>query len=191
MCLFIFIFATGNEPSISNFPVFRSIISPEERMAFLSAFNFIMLGAILFLFHRETETTSNIAHVLVIPVFLICYFTIISYILGVYDATSIDNSSVALNTGIAFILLCFAILLMRPDTWFMKLYMIHDTGGMIARILVIPCCDSCQFLQGYCGYSERKEDMLNSETGTVFETVMYTLCLIVIISLDCNLCQKN
>jgi PAS domain S-box-containing protein len=179
---YLYLLSVGNEAAFSNLPLLRSIISPEERMAILTAFNFLMLGIILFLFHWKTETTSDISHVLLIPVFLICYFTIISYILGVYDATALGNHSVAINTGIAFFVLSFAILLLRPESWFMRLYTSQDSGGMITRILIFPVL-ALPVITGFMRIIGENRGMFNSETGTVIETVIYTFCLIVLISL--------
>ena len=41
--------------------------------------------------------------------------------------------SIALHTVIAFLLLCAALLLTRPDRGFMAVYLANDTGGIVAR----------------------------------------------------------
>ena len=180
--VYAFYFATGNEPSITRLPLLRSMVSPEERMALLSAFNFLFLGAILFLFQWENEITVNVSHVLIIPVFLISYFTIISYILGVYEITALNNHAVAINTGITAFVLGFGILLLKPGSWLMKLYTAHDTGGMIARILVMPVI-ILPLITGLLRIVGEKKGMFDLETGTVLEIVIYTFSLIILISL--------
>ena len=155
---------------------------PEERMAILSAFSFLILGIVLLLFHWKNELTSDIAHVLIIPIFLICFFTIISYILGVNDATVLSKDSVSINSGIAFFVICFAILMLRPDSWFMKLYTAPDTGGMISRILLLPVI-LLPVITGILRVFGERRGMFTSGTGTVLETVLYTFSLIILISL--------
>ena len=136
--VFLFILRTGNESSLTGISYLALFVAPLSRMSLLTAFNFSLTGCIIFLLSADKKITSDIAHVLIIPVILISYYVSVSYILGVYSATDIKDVSVAFNTGIAFCFICAAILLMSPDTWLLKVFTTADTGGIIARRLLPP-----------------------------------------------------
>jgi len=79
------------------------------RMALLTACNFLLIGFVIFLLSTDNTKNSDIAHVLIIPVTLINYFIIISYILGVYSTDESNEILVAMNTCMAFCGLCAAV----------------------------------------------------------------------------------
>ncbi len=47
-----------------------------------------------------------------------------------------------MNTGIAFCCICVAVMLMKPDTWLLKIYTSPDTGGYYRRdfspLMILP-----------------------------------------------------
>jgi hypothetical protein len=84
---YFYLLFTGHESPVTQLSFLSFILSPVRVMAFLTACNFLLIGCVLLLLSAEKEKASNIAHLLAIPVFLISYFIISSYILEVYSAT--------------------------------------------------------------------------------------------------------
>jgi PAS domain S-box-containing protein len=186
---FVYLNTSGKEFLISTGLFYHIFFSPEHRMAILTAVGFLLLGIILLLLLKKSKKASDFAHILVFPVYLICYFTIVSYILGVYNATALSNNAVAIFTGISFYLICFVIFLMRPYTWFMKLYTINDSGGLIARLLTIPVILLPIIIGAIRFYWERGR-VISSDEATVIETVIYTLALSIVTFLTTYFVRK-
>jgi PAS domain S-box-containing protein len=155
-------------------------LAPAWRMAFLTAINFLLLSCILFLLLRNRVKASAIAHVLIIPVFFISYFTIVSYILEVDSVKEVNKVAVALNTAIAFCGICAAILFMRPDTWLMKLYNSRDTAGIISRRLLLPAI-LLPVVIGWLRIHGERAGLFVSEEGVVIVAIIYTLCFLIMI----------
>jgi hypothetical protein len=134
----IYCFSTGHESSLTRVSFLSWFLSPANRMAFLTACNFLLSGCILILLSSYKVKAFSIAIILVIPVFLISYFTIVSYILDVNSLIELSHISISLNSSIAFCCLCSAILLIKPDSWFLRPIISRDTAGMISRRLLFP-----------------------------------------------------
>jgi PAS domain S-box-containing protein len=177
---YTYYYITGHNPGY--FPALELLFSSEKRMALLSAISFLLLGYIILLLQLDSRKSSNLAHILVIPVFLICYFTIVSYILGVYEATALNNNAVALFSGINFFVTCGIILLIRPETWLMKLFMMHDIAGYISRILIVPVI-TLPIIIGVLRIKGENIGAISFGEGVVLETVAYTTALIILTGL--------
>jgi PAS domain S-box-containing protein len=158
-------------------------------MDILTAVNFILTGCMLFLLAGEKKRSPGVAHIITIPVFLISYLTIISYILGVYKAADLKNISVALNTGIAFCGICLVVLLMRPDTWLMKLYLSRDTAGIISRKL-FPALVFLPVVIGWLRIQGEHAGVIKSEEGVALVAIAYVFCFIILIWLTARSIDK-
>lgn len=178
--VYLFYIRTGHEPSLTGVSYLTFFITPVSRMALLTAFNFFLIGCILFLLPTNKKESSRIAHAMVIPVTLVSYFVLVSYILGVYSVTELNEIPVALNTGIAFCGICVAIILMRPDTWLVKVVTSGDTGGIIARKL-IPTLMILPVVIGWLRIKGEHAGLYESEEGVVLVAVTYTVCFLVLV----------
>ncbi len=178
--VYLYFIKTGHELSLTGISYLTFFIAPVSRMAFLTACNFLLIGFILFLLPADKKKTSSIAHVIIIPVISVSYFVIVSYMLGVYSATELDKLSVALNTGIAFCGICVAVLLIRPNTWFLTVFTSSDTGGIIARRL-IPGLMILPVVIGWLRINGERADLFKSEEGVVLVAITYTLCFLVLV----------
>jgi PAS domain S-box-containing protein len=177
---YIYLFSTAHESPVSQRSILSWIISPEKRMAFLTACCFFLTASILFLFVSENKIASGLGHVIIIPVFLISYYTLISYILGVNLAIVPKMVPVALNTGIALLALGIAILHIRPETWLMKLYNVNSTGGILSRRLLLPAL-LLPILIGWMRIAGERQGVFASEQGVVLVAITYTFCFILLI----------
>jgi PAS domain-containing protein len=146
-------------------------------MAFLTACNFFIIGCIIFLLSAEKIKANNLAHVLIIPVALVSYFVLVSYLLGVYSASELMNIPVSLNTGIAFCGICAAVLLINPDTWLIRVFTASDTGGIIARKLLIPLM-ILPVMIAWLRINGERAGIFRSDVGVVLVAITYTVCFL-------------
>ena len=139
---------TGQESSLVNAPFFHLFWDTETRIALLTAIIFFLLGCGLAAMARGSRRGANIAHGIVLPAAIASYFVPVSYLLGVQDIHNLLGVSVAVNTGVAFCLLCTGIFCARTDTWLMSVFAAGGVGGYMARrllpaILLIPIVVAC------------------------------------------------
>ena len=187
--VYIYSISTGLESSLTSVSYLSLFLAPGTRMALFTACNFFIIGCILFLLPSDKRKPEGITHVLIIPVAIVSYFVIISYILGVYSAIDVLNVPVALNTGIAFSGICAAVLFLRPDTWLMKVFTSMDTGGIIARRL-LPWLILLPIVIGWIRLSGEHAGFFRSEEGVVLVATTYTVCLIALIILTAKSVNK-
>jgi PAS domain S-box-containing protein len=187
--VYIYLMITGHESPIAQLSFLSIFLSTLYRMDILTAVNFFLTGCILFLFAGEKKRSSGVAHIITIPVFLISYLTIISYILNVYKADDLKNISVALNTAIAFCGICLAVLLIRPDTWIMKLYLSRDTAGIISRKL-FPALVFLPVVIGWLRIQGEHSGVIKSEEGVALVAIAYVFCFIILIWLTARSIDK-
>jgi PAS domain S-box-containing protein len=177
--LYVYLYSlrTGHEFSLTGISYLRFCIDPGSRMAFLTACNFFIIGCIIFLLSAEKIKANNLAHVLIIPVALVSYFVLVSYLLGVYSASELMNIPVSLNTGIAFCGICAAVLLINPDTWLIRVFTASDTGGIIARKLLIPLM-ILPVMIAWLRINGERAGIFRSDVGVVLVAITYTVCFL-------------
>ena len=158
-------------------------------MPFLTACNFLFIGCILLLLSVNKEESSNIAHILVVPVFLISYFIIVRYILVDYSGTEFKRIPTSPDSGIAFCGLIAVILLMKPGTWFFKLAISPDSAGIISRKLLPPLI-ILPIIIGWLRIHGERMNLFRSEEGVVIVAAAYTTCFLVLIWLTARSIEK-
>lgn len=173
-------FFTGHESEITKVPFLNIFLTPDHRMAFLTSCNFMLLGSIFLLILRPEGKAHEVAHFMIIPVFLISYFTIVSYILGVSQETELSSTQVSLNSGICFLCICSAVVFALPDTWFIRIFTSADIVGIISRRLLPPLI-LLPILIGWLRIHGERTGLFNSEQGVAIVAVTYTLCFIILV----------
>ena len=138
----------GQESSLGNGPFFHIFWDTETRIALLTAVIFFLLGCGLTVLARGSRRSANIAHAIVLPAAIAGYFVPVSYLLREENIHNLLGVPVAVNTGLAFCLLCTGILCARTDTWLMSIFAAGGVGGYMARrllpaILLIPAVVAC------------------------------------------------
>ena len=176
----LFHFFNGGESPITGMSLFSWALNPVTRMALLTAFNFMLTGSAVFLLTSEKKKASAIAHGVIVPVILVSYIAVISYIMGVRSATKFDDVAVAFNTGIAFCLLCITVLMMDRKTWLLRVFTSNDSGGIFARkffpyILALPV------VIGWLRIKGEKMEIFSSDRGVVYVAATYSLILAIIV----------
>ena len=171
---------TGRESSLTSLSAFSLFISPEKRMALLTSCDFFLTGVILLLLLPKKENASEIAHILIILIFFISYYTIVKYILDVNSVVGLSNISIPLNTDIAFCSVCAAVLLMRPQTWLLETFTSQKTGGIFARKL-IPALIILPLVIGWLHKEGDKASLFKSEEDVILLAIVYTICFLVLV----------
>jgi PAS domain S-box-containing protein len=186
---YFYFFSKGHDLLINSSSFFNMFLQPSNKMAFLTAINFFLIGCIILLFQFKKGFSSGIAHFIIIPVFLISYFTVVSYLLGVSDATEIGHVSVALNSGLAFCGLCLAALIIRPDTWLMKIFISDEIAGFISRRLLAPLI-ILPVVIGWLRLQGERSGVFNSEQGVIIVATTYTMFFILLVWLTARNVNK-
>ena len=187
--LYLCSFIKGHEPSFARIYYLRIIFSPGSRMSLSTAGSFFLLGCILLFLSVDNKKAYNIAHALIIPLILVSYYVLISYILGVYSSKEMFEVSLALNTTIAFFGICVAVLMIRPDTWLLKVFLSADTGGIFARKL-LPGLMILPLIIGWFRIRGERMELFKSEEGVVLVAITYTVCFLILVLLTARSVNK-
>jgi PAS domain S-box-containing protein len=178
--IYLYYIRTGRESALTEVSYLTFYTAPESRMAPLTAINFFILGCIVILLTLDKTITANLAHVFIIPVALASYFVPVSYMLGIYSLTELARMPVALNTGIAFCGISVAVLLINPDTWLLKIFTNRETGGIVARKLLLPLM-ILPVVIAWLRINGERAGLFESNEGVVLVAITYTACFLVII----------
>jgi PAS domain S-box-containing protein len=183
--------ASGYIPAISinAFPSVKNFYSSEMIMPFLSAFNFLLFAVMLFLYLPEKGKPSGLAAILMIPFFMVSYYIIVSYILGVGTVFTFGEAQVALNAGISFSALGIATTLARPHTLLLKLFNPTNSGGVISRKL-LPALVILPIFVGWLSVMGERTSVFESEKGVVIVAVVYVICFLILTFLTARSINK-
>ncbi len=108
------------------------------RMSAGSAVALLLLGLALFFLDRETRTGHRPAQVLALTAALIPLQAIVGWVYGVEPAHGQSPlSEVALHGGLAFGVLCVAVLCARPERGVMRIVASRGPAGFMARRLLV------------------------------------------------------
>ena len=91
--LYGYYFSSSSSHESSMTGLSALFLSPGMRMAFLTAFNFLLIAGILFLFLAERNKTSGLANIITLTVLLVSYYIIVSYILGVETVFKLGDAT--------------------------------------------------------------------------------------------------
>ncbi len=177
---YVYRLAVGHESALTGVSFLKFFLAIPARMAFLSAIKIFLLGCIIFLLENNQGKRSGMAHILIIPVTLISYFVIASYMLGVYSSADLDKMPTALNTAIGFFAICIAVLMMRPDTWLLRIFTSSYTGGIIARELILPLM-VIPVVIGWLHINGERAGFFKSEEGVVLVAITYSICFLILV----------
>lgn len=169
-----------NDSSLTEISILNFFLGLTTRMAFISSCILFVTGLIILLLSAGQKGASDIAHILIIPIVLISYYVVASYILGFSSATRINNVSVSINSGIAFCCICVAVLFMRPDSWFMKEFISSDAGGVISRRLLPPLM-ILPVVIGWLRIKVERAGLFGSEEYVILVASAYSISFLILI----------
>ncbi|MBE3038408.1 MAG: PAS domain S-box protein, partial [Chloroflexi bacterium] len=102
-----------------------------------TALNFLLIGLGLLLLDRETRRGHHPAQFLIIPAFVIALLGLLGHVYGVAVLYSIfDYYPMPIQTVVAFIVLCLAMLFAHPDAGLMAIITNYSIGGQLTRRLL-------------------------------------------------------
>jgi PAS domain S-box-containing protein len=179
--LYVHIYAllSGKQSLLTGAYLLSWFTGPENRMAFMTAASFSLLGVIILIIVSDWKNIWGIVHSLIIPVILTNYFTISSYILNVHYASSINGVTVALNTSFAFCSLSIAVLAMNRNSWLVNVFASGNMGGVIARTL-IPAATIVPVIIGWLRIRSEHTGLFVSEQGVVLVALTYTVFFLIL-----------
>jgi PAS domain S-box-containing protein len=148
------------------------------RMAFATAFAFILIGMALLLvdtrWYAVGQAAALIAHV-------VGLLAMLGYL---YDATSLyatfTYSSVALPTALGLMAITAGVLLARPQVGLMALVVGETAGGIMARRL-LPLGLLAPLLIGWLRLQAERRDMVGPELGAALVQLIYIILFSVLI----------
>ena len=106
------------------------------RMASTTAINFLIIGISLLIIDLKNKYGNSTYQFLVLIASSISLFSFAGYIYGATISYSIIVTPMALNTSIAFIIVCLGLLFSRPDQGIMATFTSPLLGGVMARRLL-------------------------------------------------------
>jgi len=177
---YIYVLSKDVELPLVNTSFLKLFLAHDTRMSLFTAIVFLIISIILILFSTGNRYSSNIAHLLIIPAVVISYLVPVSYILGVNALLEIEHISVALNTGIAFCLLCFAILFIRKDTWLMEVFTGSNAGSILARKL-LPGLLTLPLVIGWLRIYGEQNGFYESEVGVILVAMTYIVSFMLLL----------
>ncbi len=108
------------------------------RMALNTAFNFLLLGLGLLFLDWETRGRHRPAHYLIITASLISILGLLGYAYGVKELYGFLNyTKMAINTAVAFTILCFSMLYARPRAGLMVAITSQGMSALLMRRLLL------------------------------------------------------
>lgn len=176
----IFVIFNGKEPAIAQLPFLNLLLSDPNRIALITAFIFLLIACILFLLSLKKDMADNIAHIIVLPTAMVSYFIPVTYLFGVDSLQDLPNTPIALNSGIAFCAFCAAVLIIRPNTWFTKVFSSNYAGSIVARRL-FPGLMLLPIIIGWLRIIGEQKGLFKSEVGVIFVALTYTFCFILLL----------
>ncbi len=178
--LLFYLTRTGHESSLTEIPLMSFFAAPQSRMVFLEACNFLLLGFIILQLTVDTPEAADAAHILILPVALISYFVPVSYILDIYTASELAHVPITLDTGLAFCGICAVVLLIKPDSWLVRVFNARETGGIVARKLLLPLF-ILPVAIAWLVINGEKANLFNYDEGVVLVSLAYTACFLVLL----------
>jgi PAS domain S-box-containing protein len=177
---YVRLMSTGVPASWAEVPVLDLFLAPVRRMALVTAFLLLTTGVAVVLLAAGGRRSAGVAHALLLPAAVVSYLVPVSYLLGVQAIHEWFDVPVAMNTGIAFCALCFAMFCARVDTWLMSAFTGNQAGGAMTRRL-LPALLPLPVLIGWLRLYGEHTGVFQSDVGVVFVAITYTVCLVTIV----------
>ncbi len=135
------------------------------RMAIMTSVNMSLLAVALFHMDTLTKDGRRIANGLSLFVIISSFIAILGYLYGVTALYAVQGyGTMALHTAIALCLMACGIVLSRPDLGLMRLLVSMDTGGVLARRLLLAVV-TLPPLIGWIGLQGQNHEFYSFEYG--------------------------
>ncbi|MBI3950706.1 MAG: response regulator [Acidobacteria bacterium] len=147
------------------------------RMAPHTAFNFLLVGSALLLSLRSRHR-DRLAQALTLLAALISFSVLVGYLYSVgYSYGPFSSTGMAVDTALAFAVLCVGILHARPDQGLMALITNNSPGGLMARRLLPVSAGALLALGWFVEAGERA-----SLYGCAFDSALFSVAGMVVLT---------
>ena len=180
ICNSLFKVISGDKSQIAGIPFFESVVVPPFRIPMLISFYIFFIGVIILLLVSFKNKTTGLVHILIIPIILISYYNIVSYIIINNADLNIRNISLAINTNVAFLGISVVILAMKPDSWLLKAFTSSQIGGITARRL-LPSLLVLPVVIGWLRIKGEHYRLFQSDEGVVIVAMTYTISFLILV----------
>lgn len=180
ICNSLFKVISGDKSLIAGIPFFQSVVVPAFRIPMLISFYIFFIGVIILLLVSFKNKTTGLVHILIIPIILISYYNIVSYIIINNADLNIRNISLAINTNVAFLGISVVILAMKPDSWLLKAFTSSQIGGITARRL-LPSLLVLPVIIGWLRIKGEHYRLFQSDEGVVIVAMTYTISFLILV----------
>ena len=133
---YLFNFNIGIDQLLFKEQVGAILTTNPGRMAEITAFNFLLIGVSLLIIDLKNRYGNSTYQLFVLVAGSISLFSFAGYIYGATISYSNVLTPMALNTSIAFIIICLGLLFSRPDQGIMAIFTSSLIGGIMARRLL-------------------------------------------------------
>lgn len=142
----------------------------------------ICCGIVLSLLTIDSRKADNIAHALILPLFMAAYLIIVGYFynIQIFREWRVLEVWPSLYTGIAFLVLSLAVLCTRSQTWLMNVFTGVEGGGRMARHF-LPAIFIIPFLIGWLLLLGERSGAFELEIGMGLVAVLNTFCLFLLL----------
>ena len=144
-----------------------------NRMAFNSAFNFLIIGIVLLLLNGKKSLALFLSQLLVLIPGTVALLSLVSYLYGIQPIYFIGGYSTGLALGgtLLFIMISFSVLFIRPDEGMMANISADTAGGKMVRRL-FPILIIIPLILGWLALRLEALGVFNKEFGEVFLTTL-------------------
>ena len=151
------------------------------RMGVAASLNFVFLGFALSFIDARARRWLHVANIAVLLVITVTLLVFLYYFYGIELEPIAQYFTIALHTVVAFLSLCAAILLARPERWFVATLLGNSPGAIVARRMLPAFI--VVILLGWIRTLTRNAGWFSPGFATAFFVVMVLVLLAVLISL--------
>ncbi|MBI4396006.1 MAG: response regulator [Elusimicrobia bacterium] len=176
---YIFRHLLGREPALAEGPFFSAFLSPDRRMAVVTAIVFTLNGIALALLGTGRPRAAGFSHALALSSMSLCHLMLVGYFFDVRPLYNWPLNPIAMHTALALFLSSAGILCSRPDTWLLGVLTGREAGGVLARRL-FPALVLIPLLVGWLWHSGERAGFYNLPVGTALMVTTNTLTLLLL-----------
>jgi len=151
------------------------------RMGVAASLNFVFLGFALSFIDARARRWLHAANIAVLLVITVTLLVFLYYFYGIELEPVAQYFTIALHTVVAFLSVCAAILLARPERWFVATLLGNSLGAIVARRMLPAFI--VVILLGWIRTLTRNAGWFSPGFATAFFVVMVLVLLAVLISL--------
>ena len=142
-----------------------------NRMAADTIFNFLLLGAAIFLIDKRSRKNLVVTQALALVTFIMSLWAVVGYIYAAGPLYQFPRlSPMAIHTAFTFLLIAAAVLLSRPNTGFVSTFLNKNLGGVIFRKL-LPFVIGVPVITGFLRLQGQKIGLFNQEFGSALAII--------------------